>query len=119
MGDSWTALLRLIISLPLVVLLIYISLKLGLGRRVMSLSGSLQVVDQIMVGAKSYLVVVRVQQHFLLLAVNEKSIQVLKEFADYPVEPRAVNVYPPYLAKFLNRMDPRRRMSGEGDQDER
>ncbi len=117
MIDFWGALLRLAISLPLVLFLIYIFLKLGLGKRSVSVSGSLQIVDQILLGGRSYLLVVKVKDSFMLLAVNEHDIKVLKEFAEYPDNTRGLQQYPLWLQNVLNRFNPRLGR-GEGGRDE-
>ncbi|WP_366922984.1 flagellar biosynthetic protein FliO [Metallumcola ferriviriculae] len=114
MIDFWVALVRLIVALPLVLGLIYLFLKFGMGKRNRSASGSLQVVDQILVGAKSRLVVVRAKESFMLLAVSESDIKVLKEFSEYPVVEPVAGQHPAYLDKILNKY---RQWQG-GDRDE-
>lgn len=103
MTDLWPALLRLLVSLPLVILLIYILLKLGLSKRHISGAGAMKIVDQLPMAAKTYLLVVKVQNTYLLLAVGDKGVKVLKEFDNYPEPTGDAGAFPPYLAKFMKK----------------
>lgn len=118
MGDLGSALLRLMVSLPLVLLLMYFVLKYGFGKKGFTSSGTLKVVDQIALGNKNYLAVVKVKDNYLLLSVGEKGIELLEEFDDYPeMEYRVGDRIAPSLkqwkSRFLRGYDP-----NEGDNDE-
>jgi flagellar biosynthetic protein FliO len=79
------AVLRLIFFLPLVVLLAYVSLKYGLGKlQKNTLNSQLQIVDRLSLGPKSGLFVIKVAEQYLLLAVTEQHIEILKELPEYP-----------------------------------
>lgn len=85
MGSFFDALIRLVIFLPLVALLAYVSLKYGLGRMQQSTGIShMQIIDKISLGPKSGLFVVKVAEQYFLLAVSETQIQILKELPEYP-----------------------------------
>lgn len=86
MGNEFiSAILRLAIFLPLVILLAYVSLKYGLGRvQRNSVSSHMQVVDRVPLGPKASLLVVKVAEEYFLLAVSEQKIQLIKELPDYP-----------------------------------
>ena len=83
--DFITAVLRLAIFLPLVILLAYVSLKYGLGKvQKNSASSHMQVVDRVSLGPKAGLLVVKVAEEYFLLAVSEQQIQIIKELPGYP-----------------------------------
>ncbi len=118
MGDLGSAVLRLMVSLPLVLLLIYFVLKYGFGKKGFTSSGTLKVVDQIALGNKNYLAVVKVKDNYLLLSVGEKGIKLLEKFNDYPemehmVGDRIVPSLQQWKARFFKGYDP-----NEGDKDE-
>ncbi|GAW92929.1 flagellar biosynthetic protein FliO [Calderihabitans maritimus] len=85
-SDFFGALVRLVISLPLVLLMMYLVLRYGLGRPRLSAQGkSLELVDQIMLSPKVVVSVVRVADKFLIIATGEGNVTVLGELEDYPV----------------------------------
>ncbi|WP_227767225.1 flagellar biosynthetic protein FliO [Zhaonella formicivorans] len=86
MDDLFGAVLRLMIFLPLVVVLAYLSIKYGLGKaQHFRVAAHLQVVDRLILGPKAGLYVVKVVDRYYVLAVNEHRTTLLKELADYPV----------------------------------
>lgn len=79
------AILRLIIFLPVVAVLAYLSIKYGLGKvRQFKGTPNLQVVERLTLGPKSSLYVVKVVNRYYLLAVGEGQTALLKELEDYP-----------------------------------
>jgi flagellar protein FliO/FliZ len=81
-----SAIVRLIIFLPLVLLLAYYVVKRGWGSRYYRYPNSqMQIVDRIFIGPKQCLSVVKLLDRFYLVAVSEQQIQLLKELADYPI----------------------------------
>jgi len=81
---AW-AIVRVIIFLPLVIGLIFLSLKYGLGKNGQNSGFSqMRIADRIYLGPKSALYVVQVAEQYFLLASTEKQITILKELAEYP-----------------------------------
>ncbi|ACX53112.1 flagellar biosynthetic protein FliO [Ammonifex degensii KC4] len=86
------ALLKLIIFLPLVLGLLYLTLRYGLGRRFLPGRGQhLEVVEQIPLGPKAVLSLVRVGERYYLIGHGEGAVTLLKElegkFTAAPAEP--------------------------------
>ncbi|MBO8167985.1 MAG: flagellar biosynthetic protein FliO [Thermoanaerobacteraceae bacterium] len=84
MSELTAAVIRLLITLPLVLVLLYFFLKYGLGKKGFIPGGALKIVDQIPLGGKNFLVVVKVKEQYMLLGVSEKGIQLLERYDDYP-----------------------------------
>lgn len=86
------ALLRIIIFLPLVAVLAYLSIKYGLGKtQQFKGTSNLQVVERLTLGPKSSLYVVKVVDRYYLLAVGEGQTTLLKELDDYPATQVSLN----------------------------
>lgn len=86
------AVIRIIIFLPVVVILAYLSIKYGLGKTQQWQKNShLQVVDRLVLGPKSSLYVVKVVDKYYLLAVGEAGISLLKELEAYPETQNCLN----------------------------
>lgn len=86
MGDLYGAVIRLIIFLPLVGLLAYLSVKYGLGRRVpFQAAGHMRILERISLGPKAHLWVVQVNRHCFLIATGEKGATLIKELDGYPL----------------------------------
>ncbi|HHW08101.1 MAG TPA: flagellar biosynthetic protein FliO [Clostridia bacterium] len=83
-GDLWTAVLRVIIFLPLVVLLAYWSIKFGASRgQLWQGSGSMRVVERLPLGPKTGLCIVRVGEEYYLIGISEAGVSLLKELPHY------------------------------------
>jgi len=83
-GDIYGALVRLIIFLPLVVLLAYLTIKFGLGKRILYGSpGSLRVVERLPLGARTCLYVVAVDNRYYLLGAGDGGVSLITELPDY------------------------------------
>ncbi|WP_051273082.1 flagellar biosynthetic protein FliO [Desulfotruncus alcoholivorax] len=83
------ALVRLVILLPVICALAYLTIKYGLGQvRRVSLTGKkrMRLLEQVSLGPKSGLSLVQVGDKYLLLAHQEGSIIVVKEMDQLPDE---------------------------------
>jgi flagellar protein FliO/FliZ len=81
------ALLRIIILLPLICGLAYITVKFGLGAKYLPVHGRrkrMRLVEQVSLGPKCGLSLVQVGDKYLLLAHQEGSIVVVREMDDLP-----------------------------------
>ena len=86
LDNLWVSVIRLVIFLPLVTLLAYISIKYGSGKIQRNTAVSrMQFVDRLSLGPKSGLFVVKVVEQYFLISVNEQQIQIMKELDEYPV----------------------------------
>ncbi|NLC77284.1 MAG: flagellar biosynthetic protein FliO [Clostridia bacterium] len=82
--ELWTAVLRIVIFLPLVLLLAYFSIKVGASRGQMwTGSGNLRLVERIALGPKAGLCIVKVGQEYYLIGVSEQKVELLKELPHY------------------------------------
>jgi len=81
-----TAVIRLAILLPLILGLIYLVIKFGLGKMTYPFGQSyaMSIVDRLPIGPKSSLLVVRVAGKYYLLAQNDGSTNFLQELDSYP-----------------------------------
>lgn len=81
----WEAVLRLVIFLPLVMVLAYVAVRYGLGHyyRSASVGGGMRVVERISLSPKSFLAVVKVGDHYYLVAAGEGGTRLLQELSDY------------------------------------
>jgi len=86
--DFWKALLRIMITLPIVLVMAYFTIKLVFGRKTMiHHKGSLQIIEQISLGNRAFLVITKVADDYYLLGVTEQQIQLLSKLTGYkPVE---------------------------------
>lgn len=87
--DFVTALFRLLLLLPIVILLAYLVIRYGLGRINSPLLGkgsAMRVVDRLPITAKSVLLVVKVVDRYFLLVQNDNSTSFLRELEEYPEE---------------------------------
>ncbi|KUO52529.1 MAG: hypothetical protein APF76_05715 [Desulfitibacter sp. BRH_c19] len=82
--DFWKALLRILIFLPLVLVLALVFIKFFLTRRTFSFHrGYLQVVEQLGVGSKASLVIVKVGEEYFLYGVTENQVEMISKLSDY------------------------------------
>ncbi|WP_258359714.1 FliO/MopB family protein [Moorella sulfitireducens] len=93
------ALLRLVIFLPLVLGLAYVTLRLGMGRAAGRNvgPGQLELVERLPLSSKSGLAVVRCGDRHFLIGLGEGAPVFLAELPDYPAAVatgREVTVYP-------------------------
>jgi flagellar protein FliO/FliZ len=84
--DVLWAFVRLVISLPVVLLLAYFGIRYASARRFYGLSGErrMRLVEQLPIGPKGFLTLVEVGGRYYLLAQQEASITLIKEFDQIP-----------------------------------
>ena len=95
--------LRLIILLPLVLGLAYITIKYGLARSRGFSPGSsryMRVVEYLALGPKGGLALVEIGSQYYLVAFQENNITLLKEFADLPEPITVPSLGPGTMADF-------------------
>ncbi len=84
------ALVRILVLLPLICLLAYLSIRYGLGRnRNLALYGAgkrMRVIEQVSLGPKSGLSLVQVGNNYLLFAHQDSCIVLVKEMDQLPKE---------------------------------
>lgn len=91
--ELWGALLRLLICLPLVLLLAYVVLRMGVARRSLTSEGvrRMRIVEQLPLGPKTAIVLLEVGERCYLLGVHEHGVNLLKEYDRVPVAIAPVN----------------------------
>ncbi|MEW6661734.1 MAG: flagellar biosynthetic protein FliO [Bacillota bacterium] len=89
MGELYTAVLRLLIFLPLVAALAYFSLKYGLGRRwQLQGTGFIKVLDRVSLNAKSHLYLVEAGGRYFVVASGDQGPRLITELPDWrPADP--------------------------------
>lgn len=85
-SDLVWAVVRLLVSLPLVLGLAYLVLRYGLTRRYAAPSGHrrMKLVEQLPLGPKATLSLVALGERYYLLAQQDQSIQLIKELGALP-----------------------------------
>lgn len=85
-SDLVWAMVRMLVTLPLVLGLVYLVLKYGLARRYVTASGHrrMKLVEQLPLGPKSTLSLVTLGGVYYLLAHQENSISLVKELGELP-----------------------------------
>lgn len=85
-SDLVWAIVRMLVTLPLVLGLVYLVLKYGLARRYITTSGQrkMKLVEQLPLGPKSTLSLVTLGGVYYLLAHQENSISLIKELGELP-----------------------------------
>jgi flagellar protein FliO/FliZ len=85
-SDLVWAMVRMLVTLPLVLGLVYLVLKYGLSRRYVTASGNrrMKLVEQLPLGPKSTLSLVTMGGVYYLLAHQENSISLVKELGELP-----------------------------------
>jgi flagellar biogenesis protein FliO len=92
-SDLVWAMVRMLVTLPLVLGLVYLVLKYGLARRYVTASGyrRMKLVEQLPLGPKSTLSLVTLGGVYYLLAHQENSISLVKELGELP-EPDEIKI---------------------------
>lgn len=87
------AMVRMLVTLPIVLGLVYLVLKYGLARRYVTASGQrrMKLVEQLPLGPKSTLSLVTLGGVYYLLAHQENSISLVKELDELP-EPDEIKI---------------------------
>ncbi|MDK9710574.1 FliO/MopB family protein [Acidaminobacter sp.] len=76
----WINALKLIVALPAVVLLAYLSLRLTAKMTAMNMkSKNIHIIEKISIGKNQLLFIVKVGDHHHLLASSEKSVAILRD----------------------------------------
>lgn len=85
-GDLVWALVRLLVTLPLVLGLTYLVLKFGLSRRYMAGSGNrrMKMVEQLPLGPKTTLSLITLGRDYYLFAHQDNSVSLVKELGELP-----------------------------------
>ncbi|NMA51851.1 MAG: FliO/MopB family protein [Peptococcaceae bacterium] len=85
-SDLTQAVVRLLVSLPIVLALIYLVLKYGLARRYMVVKGNgrMKLLEQLPLGPKTTLSLVAFGGKYYLLAHQENTISLVKELDELP-----------------------------------
>ncbi|HHT01266.1 MAG TPA: flagellar biosynthetic protein FliO [Firmicutes bacterium] len=85
-GEMWGALGRILLYLPLVLLVCYLTVRFGLARLsgTVHRSGDLVLVERLAFGPKQGLAVVRCGNKHFLIGLGEASPRLLAELPDYP-----------------------------------
>ena len=85
-GELVWAVVRMLVTLPIVLGLIYLVLKYGLARRYATTAGNrrMRLVEQLPLGPKSALSLVTLGGVYYLLAHQENSISLVKELGELP-----------------------------------
>lgn len=84
-GGLAGAIIRLVIILPLILLLAYVSIKYGFfnQRRFLS-SGNLKILDRAALGPRAGICVVQVDERYFLLGYGDQQVSLLQELDGYP-----------------------------------
>lgn len=92
-SDLVWAMVRMLVTLPIVLGLVYLVLKYGLARRYVTASGQrrMKLVEQLPLGPKSTLSLVAMGGVYYLLAHQENSITLVKELGELP-EPDEIKI---------------------------
>ncbi len=84
----WAA-VRLVLSLPLVIVLAYLTIKYGLARRQWLFPGArrrMRVLEQLSLGPRTGLSLIQVGREYFLIAFHDGKITLVKEFTQLPEE---------------------------------
>ena len=85
--DFVMALLRVIIFLPIVLALAYLTVRFGMGRVTGTAVGGrqLEIIERLPLNNKTGLAVVRCGERYFLMGLGDNSLGLLTELPDYPV----------------------------------
>lgn len=79
----WDAFIRIAVSLPIVALLTYLFIKYGFTRTYTRRQGNLEILEQISLGPRATLNIIKVGSEYLLFSATEKEITLIKQLDDY------------------------------------
>lgn len=99
--DVWKALIRIVISLPIVVILIYLLIRYGLARNYNRKQGNLQIIGQVFLNPKTAVSIIKVADEYYLIGSSEKDITLLKQLENFqePEMPAIQYGFSDYLNK--------------------
>lgn len=86
MSEFTLAVLKIVLALPVVLVLAYLSVRYGLAYKkgFQGANRELKLVDQLFLAPKSRICVIKVGKKYLVVGVGEKEITYLAELQDYP-----------------------------------
>src|SRR5690554_3183987 len=115
MSDLFWAGVRLVVALPLVLLLCYLILRYALPKCMAGFGGGrrMRVVEQLQLGPKAALTLVRVGSRYYLLAHQDGSVALVKEY-DEPPETIEAEAFNEMNARPLTPLDPLFKRIGVG-----
>lgn len=87
--NLWEAIIRVLVSLPIICLAAWLFIKYGLSRSYPSNYGSLRVMEQVHLTPKASMSIVKVEEQYLLVSATEHQVTVIRAIDGYqPPEPR-------------------------------
>lgn len=81
--NLWEAVIRVIVSLPIVVLLAYLLIKYGVAKNYSRTKGNLKLLEQVVLLPKATINVVKVGDEYLVVSATEQEINVIKQLNSY------------------------------------
>ncbi len=98
--DFWGALFRVILFLPIVAGLAFLFIKVGLSRKSLKVQGkNITVLESVALTPKAKLVIVKVEEKYMLLGVTENEIKLMSYLDDY--SEKTVSENNPRFAEYL------------------
>ncbi|MGO0121706.1 flagellar biosynthetic protein FliO [Desulfothermobacter acidiphilus] len=112
--EIWWALVKLIVFLPLVLGLIYLTLRYGWGHRFLPgrRGQYLEVVEQIPLGPKAVLTLVRVGDRYYLIGHGEGAVNLLREL-EGKYQPPATEPFAQHLNHWVKRWQEGKRRASD------
>ena len=106
--DILTSLLRILVVLPLVIIAALLFIKYVLANKTFAFQrGYMQVMEQIGIGNKATLIVVKVGEEYFLYSVTESQVQKIEKLLDY-VPPQGDVPGSQTFAHILSKLNKRR-----------
>jgi flagellar biogenesis protein FliO len=91
--NLWEAIIRVVISLPVICLAAYLFIKYGLAKQYPRSRGSLRVMEQINLTPKASVSIIKVENDYLLVSATDSEVSVIKPMENYqPVETREISL---------------------------
>lgn len=81
--NVWEAVLRIIVSLPIVILLAYLVIKYGVAKNYSRSRGNLQLLEQVVLSPKASISIIKAGEEFLLISATEQEVKVIKQLESY------------------------------------
>lgn len=81
--NLWEAVIRVIVSLPIVVLLAYLLIKYGVAKNYSRSKGNLKLLEQVILLPKATINIVKAGDEYLLVSATEQEINVIKQLDNY------------------------------------
>lgn len=91
--NLWEAIIRVVISLPIICLAAWLFIKYGLSRSHPSNYGSLKVMEQVHLTPKASMSIVKVEEQYLLVSATDHQVTVIRTMDGYqPSESRTFQI---------------------------